>query len=123
MTAELELADWLDKTQKRRDELAEYGKSPLPTDSGERHLDMDTAIQNADDAGRLRADAEAYLAQALAQAVLKYSKKRDEFTAEERRVLARNDVSDIQRLVDGLSITERTIKNRIYAVMNANRSR
>jgi hypothetical protein len=117
------LEEWLEQTEAQRTKLYEYGRSALATEAGERHLDMDKAIQNADDAGRLRADAESFLSQALAKAVLKYSAKRDEFTAEERNKLVRNEVRDIQRLVDGLAVTERTIKNRIYAVMNANRSR
>lgn len=123
MTAELSLVEWLEQTRARREELDAYGRSPLPTDAGERHMDLEAAIQNGDDAGRLRADAESFLSQYLAQAVMKFSQRRDEFTADERKALVRDSVRDIQRLVDGLTVTERTIKSRIFAAMNANRSR
>jgi len=123
MTDGLDFTEWIEQTQARRDELVELCRSQIDTDSGVRHGDLDRSIQNADDAGRLRADAEAFLVQATAQAVLAYSKRRDEFTADERKALVRDSVRDVQRLVDGLTVTERTIKNRIYALMNLNRSR
>lgn len=119
----VDFESWLEQTQAKRDELAEYGRSPMNTDAGERILDMDKAIQNSDDAGRLRADAEAYLTQYMAQAWLEVCKKYEDHPAKVREVLVKDRVRDIQRIVDGISITERTIKNRIYAAMNQNRSR
>ncbi len=123
MTAELELTEWLEQTQEHRDCLANYGRSPMTTDAGERQLDIDKAIQNSDEIGRLKADADAFLTQHTAQAWLEVCKKYEEHPAKVREILVRDRVRDLQRIVDGIEITERTIKNRIYAAMNANRSR
>ena len=123
MTDEIPFEDWLEQTQKKRDELAEYGRSPLPADASERHHDLDRSIQFSDDASRLLADADSYLSQADALAVFQARDKHPDLTAGERRVIAKNAVRDIQRLVAGLETTNRTIKSRIITNLNANRSR
>lgn len=115
--------EWLEQTQHKRDELAAYGLTPLPADVGERHLDIEKAIQNADDSGRLLADGEMYLTQAKATAMFAALKEHDDLTAKEREFVIKDAVSKIQRLVDGLAVTNRTIHDRIFASQNANRSR
>ena len=120
---DLTLSEWLTSTQERRDELDAYGKSPLPADAGERHADIEKAIQSADDSGRLLADAESYLTQAEALAVFSVRKDHPEITAREREIVARAVVRDVQRLVEGVRTTNRTINQRIFVIQNANRSR
>lgn len=115
--------DWLQSTEERRNDLAEYGKTPLPADIGERHADMDKAIQGADDAGRLLADAESFLSQHFAQSILSMRDRYPDLSAKEREAIVRSEVRDIQRIVDGLAVTARTIKSRIMSNLNANRAR
>jgi len=115
--------EWLESTSTRREELEAYALAPLPTDAGERHLDIEKAIQSADDSGRLLADAEQYLTHAKAQAMFAALKEHDDLTAKERELVIKDAVRQVQRLVDGLTVTSRTIHDRIFAQQNANRSR
>lgn len=119
----LNLSDWLISTQEKRDELDAYGKSPLPLDAGERHVEIERAIQNADDSGRLLADAESFLSQAKAQAVLAMIDKYPDLSSKEREIMVKDAVRGVQRLVDGISVTNRTINHRIFVIQNANRAR
>jgi hypothetical protein len=80
------------------------------------------AIQNADDCGRLLADAESFLSQAKAKAVLAMIDDYGDLTARDREILVKNEVRGVQRLVDGIAVTERTIRSRLFSSMNANRS-
>lgn len=120
---EMDLDSWLESTQLRRLELEEYARSPLPIDSAERYPDLDTLIRAEDDAGRLLADSETYLAQAQANAVLAMKERYPELSAKERETMGRDSIRDIQRLVDGMKITSRTLSNRRFLMMNVNRSR
>ena len=122
-STDLDLGEWLTQTQTRRDELAEYGASPLPLEAGERHMDLEKAIQNGDDAGRLLADIQSFLTQATAQAVLDVRSSFDQLGADERKLLVKNKVRDIQRIADGLAVTQSSIRSRIFSTLNANRSR
>lgn len=119
----LGFTEWLQSTQELRDALAAYCKSPLPCDLSERHAAMDVAIQNADDAERLLADAESFLTQAEGLEAQSVRAKWPDLTADERRKVAKMGVRDVQRLVDGSAVTARTIRSRIYAMQNANRAR
>lgn len=119
---EITLTEWLEGTQVRRTELEDYGRSLLPADIGERHADMDIAIKCADDAGRLLADAESFLSQA--KAIAMYNALKDEdLGAKEREIVIKNEVRHVQRIVDGLKVTTKTLMNRLYSNMNSNRSR
>ena len=120
---DLELSDWLEQTQERRDELAEYGGSPLPIEPGQRHSEMEKAIAAADDADRLLADAESFLSQTREQAVFSIRERHPDLTSREREVLERARVREVQRLVDGAAATARTIRSRIFAIQNQNRAR
>lgn len=115
--------EWLDSTDNLRACLMDYAKSPLPADASERHADMDRAIQNGDDAGRLVADAEGYLIQAIAQAVMEARRLHPDLNSKEREAIVKDSVRHVQRLVDGLAVTDRSIKSRQFAMMNAGRSR
>jgi len=122
MSDEISFPDWLTSTQEVRDALDAFARSTLPADASERHADMDKSIQSADDAGRLLADSESYLSLAKAQALMALL-QRDDLNAKDRDTLLRSDVRGVQRIVDGLAVTERSIRNRIFVGMNANRSR
>lgn len=117
-----EFLDWLTQTQAKRDSLCEYGLSQVPQDGIERGQDMDRAISMCDNACRLLADAESFLTHAKAQAVLSIKEKYPDFTARERERLEADTVKDVQRIYDGLEITTRTIKSRIFSAMNKNRA-
>jgi hypothetical protein len=121
-SADLSLDDWLTSVQDRIDALYAYGKTPLPAGPEERHLDMDAAIQSADDCGRLLADAQSYLSQAKAQAMLAVLDEYEDLSAKEREFVIKDRVRKIQRLCDGLEVTERTLRSRLFSSMNANRS-
>ncbi len=119
----LSLTDWLEATQERRDELDAFGRSPMPIDATERGGETNKLLKNEDDAARLLADAESFLSQAEGIAVKTVRDKFPDYTADERKKKAKEDVRDIQRLVAGLGITLKTISNRRFLAMNANRSR
>lgn len=121
--SEIGFDDWLDQTDALRTKLYNFGKSPLPIEPGHRHLDMDAAIQSADDAGRLLADLDSYLTQHTAQAVLEVKKQYEDNSADERKILVKDRVRGIQLIRDAMAITQRTIRDRLYTSMNTNRSR
>lgn len=118
----LTLEEWLISTAEIRAKLVKYGKEPLPSDAGQRHLDLDTAIQNSEEIGNLLADAESYLIQHMAQATLTAKTDFPSFSADERKIFAKDKVKQIQRLCDGISVAGRAIRDRIYVSMNANRA-
>ncbi len=119
----LTLDQWLEQTQGRRDELDAFGKSPMPIDAVERGGETQKLLKNEDDAARLLADAESFLSEAEGIAIKTVRDKYPDYTADERRKQAKSEVRDIQRLVDGLGITLKTISNRRFSQMNANRAR
>lgn len=123
MNEELTLVEWLTSTQEKREELDTFGKSALPADAGERHVDMELSIQHSDDAGRLLADAKSYLTQAYAQAMFAARKEHPDLTAKEREIVIEDSVRHVQRLIDGICVTVKTLNNRIYTMMNQNRSK
>ncbi len=118
MTSELTLSEWLSSTQERRDDLDTYSRSPIPTD---RSADTDKAIENAHDAGNLLADAECYLAFEKDKELLTLLEK--DLTSKDREVFLKSHVRGIQKVVDKLAVTVRSINARPYILMNANRSR
>lgn len=118
----LDFEDWLSQTQQRRDELDAYARSPLPKDISERHADIDMSIQNSDDCGRLLADAEGYLAHAKAQAMYAVTEKDPDISSKKMEIIIKDEIRNIQRIADGISVTSSTIRARIFAGMNANRS-
>lgn len=122
MSDDMSLTEWLASTQEARDALDAFARSPLPADASERHADMDKAIQSADDSGRLLADSESYLSLAKAQALMALL-QRDDLNAKDRDTLLRSEVRGVQRLVDGLAVTERSIRNRLFVSMNQSRAR
>lgn len=119
----MDFGAWLASTQKQRDALDAYGASERPMDAVERSQDIQKAIQASDAVGRLLADAESFLTQSQAQAVLAMRDKYPDFTAKEREKMERDHVRGIQRLVHGLEVTAKTLSNRIFSILNANRSR
>lgn len=123
VTDEITFDDWLGMTEEKRAELLKFSISEMPKDAGERHTEIEKAIQLASDAGAMLADAEGFLTHATAKEVFSVRKEHDDLTADERKAIVRDRVRDIQRLCDGLSVTHRAIQSRIYAVQNANRAR
>lgn len=114
--------EWLIAFNPRMAILYSYAKSNLPASPEERHGDIEKSIHHSDEAARLLADAESYLTQATAIAVMKW-KRDDSLNADERRAMVKDEVRKIKRLCDGLSVTERSIKDRIYSSLNANKAR
>ena len=121
MAEERSLESWITAFSPRFEALYAFAKSPLPVDVGERQVDIERAIHLGDECGRLLADCKSYLTQHTAQAVLSVKTTYDKLNADERKMLVKDAVRKIQRLVDGLEITERAIKERVYVHMNANR--
>jgi hypothetical protein len=116
---DLKLEEWITSTAERRAALLAYASSKLPTDPGERQLDVSTALENGQDAGDLLADSEVYLAQRFAAEVLAARIKHDAKTA---AIVAKGAVAKMQRLRDGLAVLYRTIQDRRFALMNLNRA-
>ena len=116
------LDEWLESTEERRVELDEFGKSNMPIDAVERGGETNKLLKNEDDAARLLADAESFLSQAESIAIKTVRDKFPDYTADERRKQAKAEVRDLQRLVEGLKITLKTISNRRFLAMNANRA-
>lgn len=119
MNEELSLSEWLDSTAEARGKLLAYSRSPIPTDPGERQLDVSEALTLGQDAGDLLADADFFLSQAFAVAVLDARLEHDASTA---RIVAKSKTAKLERLREGLSVMHQTIKDRKYALMNLNRS-
>ncbi len=119
----LTLEEWLVSTAEIRTKIVKYGKEPLPSDAGQRHLDLDQAIQLSEECGNLLADAESYLIQHMAQATLTAKTDFPSFSADERKIFAKDKVKHIQRLCDGISVAGRAIRDRLYVQMNQSRSR
>ena len=118
----MNFTEWLESTQARRDELDAYARSPLPI-GNDAAGEINTLIAAEDDASRLLADAQTFLTQATAQAVLAIKTKYPDNSADERKILVKDSVRDIQRLTDGIEVTARAMSNRRYLHMNAARSR
>lgn len=113
--------DWISATQKDRDRLRQYGVSELPTDIGERHNDIENAIQNGDEAARIRSEAEQLLTHAIAAAYMK--KREGKLRVPELKAIVDAEVSQIRRIFDDCVTTHRTITSRLYGLMNQSRSR
>lgn len=113
---------WLEQTQARRDELDAFARSPLPV-GNDAFGEYNTLIAAEDDAQRLLADAQTFLTQATAKAVLTIKTKYPDNSADERKILVKDSVRDIQRLVDGIEVTARAMGSRRFLSMNINRSR
>jgi hypothetical protein len=122
VTAELSFDEWLSQTQARRDELAEYARSPMPI-GNDSNGELNALIVAEDDAQRLLVDAESYLLQAQSMAMFSARNDHPELSAKERELVAKSDVRHIQRLVDGIAVTARTISSRRFLQMNQARSR
>jgi hypothetical protein len=122
ISEELTLDSWLEQTQALREKLYEYAKSPLPLDMGERHNDMDQAIQNAACVGRLVADLDFFVTQMTCQAVMSVKSTYEKFSAEERKLIVKDKIKDIQLLADRTAVDARAIRDRIYTNQNENRA-
>ena len=119
---DISIDEWLDSTEELRASLLAYSKSPIPTDPGERQLDVSRALELGQDAGDLLADMETFVLQAEAKAVTEVRRIHPDLTAGERRSMAKCEAASVIRLRDGVSVLYRTIKDRRFALMNLNRS-
>jgi hypothetical protein len=117
----LTFEEWLESTDERRSALLAYATSELPTDPGERQLDVSKALTNGQDSGDLLADLEKHLIDMTAIAVLAVRRENGELTADERKTLVKSKVSAIARLRDGLQVIYSSIKSRQFVLMNLNR--
>lgn len=116
-----DLEEWLESTDELRGKLLAYAKSPLPTDPGERQLDISMSIQHSQDAGDLLADAEKHLIDETGCAVLEIRRSHDELNAKERESIVKAEVSNIARLRDGLQVIYTSIKDRRFTLMSVGR--
>lgn len=113
---------WLTRTQKQRDALFAYSKTPMPTDAGERTADIDKSLRAAEAAGEQCADAQYFLTQATAQAILTARDLSPDLLAKERDIMVKDSVKDIQRLYDYLDVLCKVLNSRVRAGCNARRS-
>lgn len=128
MRDDLTLEEWLVSTAEKRAEVLNYAKKALPTDPGERQLDVSNALELGQDAGDLLADLEKLLIDETAKAVLSVRaedaalEKDRRRTADERKSAVKAKVSSIARLRDGMQVVFTSIKDRRFVLMNLNRS-
>ena len=108
----------------------DFCRSETPNDFGLMGADIDFSIRKAEQAGQLLADAEYYLTQETAKAMISVRKDADSLpedatspTGTERAAIVKDWVKDIQRLVSGLEVVCRTLNSRIRSACNARRSR
>lgn len=118
----LTLEEWLDSTQQRREQLEAFCRTKMPIGISSSE-EMDEVIQATDDAGRLLADADGYLILETARSIFEVKKKHGDLAADERKQIVKDKVREVKRLVDGLSVTHTTLKSRLFAIMNHNKSR
>lgn len=118
---DIELSDWISQTQSRRDELSEFVRSPLPI-GNDAYGEISALILAEDDAQRMMADINTYVVQAQAQAVLAIKTKYPDNSADERKILVKDAIRDIQRLADGIEVTARGISNRRFLTMSSARA-
>ncbi len=127
MNEELTLNDWLASTTEKRAVLLSYAQSAIPTDPGERYLDISKALELGQDAGDLLADLEKLLIDQTGKAVLDIraadAKLEKEYrrTADERRISVKAGTSALARLRDGMQVIYTSIKDRRFVLMNLNR--
>ncbi len=118
---DLNLEDWLVSTGEKRSVLLAYAQSSIPTDPGERYLDISKALEHGQDAGDLLADLDKLLIDETAKAVLGVRRTNGELTADERKAMVKAEVSGIAWLRDGLQVIYSSIKDRRFVLMNLNR--
>lgn len=118
---DLTLEEWLVSTIELRDLLLTYSKSSIPTDPGERQLDIAKALQAGQDAGDLLADCDKHLTDQTAKEILAVRKEYPELTADERRLTVKSRVSNIERLRDGFQVIYTSIKDRRFTLMSVGR--
>ena len=115
------LESWLESTTEKRAELLAYALSPLPTEPGQRQLDVSRALQLGQEAGDLLADMDKHLIDESGKAVLSVRREHEEMTADEKKVLVKAEVSGIARLRDGMQVVYSTIKERRFVLMSVGR--
>lgn len=110
--------EWLESTDSARQALLDYSRSPIPTDPGERQLDVSKALTNGQDAGDIVADLERFLAIEFGKAMLAAKADHDAKTA---HVLAKAATASIARLRDGFQTCYQTIRDRRFSLMSVGR--
>lgn len=118
---EINLEEWLVSTNEKRSELLNYSRSPIPTDPGERSLDISIALQHGQDAGDLLADADKHVTDETGKQVLKVRLDYPELNSGEREKVVKGRVSDVTRLRDGLHVIYQSIKDRRFTLMSVGR--
>lgn len=118
----IDLAEWLDSTAEKRQQLLAYSLSAIPTDPGNRQLDVSEALIQQQNAGDMLADVEQILLDSEARAVFSVRTDCPEMTAAERRTVAKGRTAAIARLRDGLHVLYTTLKARQFSLLNLNRS-
>lgn len=118
---EISLEEWLVSTTEKRCELLSYSRSPIPTDPGQRSLDISVALQHGQDAGDLLADVEKHLIDQTSKETLAVRHDNSELNSEERKCVVKGRVSHIAHLRDSLHIIYQSIKDRRFTLMSVGR--
>lgn len=118
---EITLEDWLESTNEKRSELLLYSRSLIPTDPGERSLDISIALRHGQDAGDLLADADKHVTDETGKQVLKIRLEYPELNSGEREKVVKSKVSNLARLRDGLQVIYTSIKDRRFTLMSVGR--
>lgn len=121
MTTEINLEEWLNSTNEKRAELLLYSRSPIPTDPGERSLDISVALQHGQDAGDLLADADKHVTDETGKQTLQVRLDHSELNGTEREKVVKQRVSGLVRLRDGLQVIYTSIKDRRFTLMSVGR--
>lgn len=112
---------WLESTAEKRAEILAYSRSPLPTDPGERQLDISKALTYGQDAGDLLADVDKHLTDETARQTLAVINDSKGLTANERKLVVKGRVSQLSHLRDGLQVVYTSIKDRRFTLMSVGR--
>lgn len=117
----MEINEWLDKNSETMSWLMAHIQSPMPDSFESRMSEIESDIKLKDTAERLLADAESFLTQETARAILEVRRKHPDLSSEERKAFVKLCVKDVKRIYDGLDVTCRGIKDRLISCLNANR--
>lgn len=118
---ESDFHSWLEKTQKQRDALFAYAREEMPTEAVLIGGDIERAMRAELAAGLQCVDADFFLTQETARAVLKY-RGDDSLSAKERDIIVKDSVKDTKRLRDSLELLREILVARRIAGFGARKN-
>lgn len=116
----LTFAEWWDENGDEIVQAQEFSKDALSDAPGELAAQLSRAQSEYARMGALLADAESFLIQARAAAVLDVIKdpKYEDLAATERKHIVEDKAKDVKRLRDNLEVTVVALKQKCFAIMN-----